>query len=175
MENTVALISAITSAITLIAGGSFLFFKSRKINEQAKAAQEVNTAKSGEFALAKEEVEFNRDIAGKLREEYKTLLDNNVEMRREVGELRITVGRLSRKVLGFEKAFSIEIAKKKDAERKICNLEYCDKRKPPIGSFATEDYAIINEDYEDNKRRKSNNNIPIRKEDSSDNQRNQIP
>jgi len=61
MENTVALISAITSAITLIAGGSFLFFKSRKINEQAKAAQEVNTAKSGEFALAKEEVEFNRD------------------------------------------------------------------------------------------------------------------
>jgi len=138
--------SIVTGIVSVAGSGIFFSIRDKKRTVKAKASQEETSAKQQEFQLLKDEVVFNREIAGKLREEYSSNLTETLKLRNEVAGVKFLTSRQTRKIAGLEKAFKIEIAKKKAAEDKICDVIECERRKPPLGSFSTKEYKIINEE-----------------------------
>jgi len=119
----VEVISALGGAAGL---GTFLWYA---LNLRSKKKVEKATAE-GAMAEADSKVADNwQRFAEKIQSEY--------------DELKARFNKLEQRQLQVERALSTTTSQKRYAEYHICTDLGCQNRKPPIGTFKTEDYTDI--------------------------------
>jgi len=129
------ILNVISSLIIAGVFGNIIFHRYRKKSERLKPKREDIdiadiTRKSAEEAM--EEV-------AKWHQKVNDLLDNSLEMKKEINELKYQVDENNRKVTGIQSTLKRQIGKKKFAEKNICLVTKCKLREPPLGTFTSED------------------------------------
>lgn len=129
------LFSTVSGLISLGAVGSIVFFRYRKKSEKLKPQDEGMDI----VDKATKKTELLVDEVGKWHDKVNQLYNESVEMRKEIGDLKYQVLEQNRKISGVQDTLKRQIGRKKYAERRICTVLDCTLRRPPFGSFTSED------------------------------------
>jgi hypothetical protein len=112
---------------------------------EANAHQQATTAEQQEAELRRHELETAYQMIEQMKqqnaylgEQIKLQRQEKEEDRKIKGELRMKVAEHERILIGIQKAWNIEMSKKRDAERHYCGVENCSARKPRMGEYETE-------------------------------------
>ena len=138
------LFSFISGLISLGAIGSIVFFKYRRKSERLKPKREDIeitdiTRKSAEEAM---------DEVGKWHDKVNELYDVSSEMKREIGELKSQLDEI-------QGMLTRQVSRKKYAETHLCTVVDCTLRKPPLGTYKSDDdnldkYVKLNKNIKKN-------------------------
>ena len=121
----------------IVGGGTFMHYR-------ARAKQEKNTAKSGEFEILQKQIEFQGILITNFQTDALSKDDRIMKLEKEKEEIKFLQGTHDRKLSGIQKLLKKEVGLKKYAEGNIClNLD-CNLRKPALGEFHTEDPEVTN-------------------------------
>lgn len=66
------------------------------------------------------------------------LIEEQEKMRKKNSEISLENVEMARKIKGMEAAIKREISDKRQAQKYICQVEDCELRKPPLGTFGNE-------------------------------------
>lgn len=113
--------------------------------EEAQAKQEDNTAAQQQANLVSTQIETSKQMLEQMKQhnEYQAALLKSYELekledRKIKQELRYKVTEHERKIEGLQRAFTESESRRIAAERLYCAKESCKIRKPPIGTYSSE-------------------------------------
>lgn len=121
----------------IVGGGTFMHYR-------ARAKQEKNTAKKGEFEILQQQIEFQGTLITNFQNDALLKDDRIMKLEKENEEIRFLQVKHERKLSGIQKLLTKEVGHKKYAEKHICINVDCNLRKPALGEFHTEDPEVIN-------------------------------
>lgn len=129
------LFSTISGLLSLGAISSIVFFRYRKKSEKLKPQNEgLDIADK-----ASKNAESLLDEVGKWHDKVNQLYEESGKMKQEISELKYQLSQNDRKLTGIQETLRKQIGRKKYAERHICTVLDCTLRRPPLGTFTSED------------------------------------
>lgn len=121
----------------IVGGGTFMHYR-------ARAKQEKNTAKKGEFEILQQQIEFQGTLITNFQNDALLKDDRIMKLEKEKEEIKFLQGKHDRKLSGIQKLLTKEVGHKRYAERHICLNVECNLRKPALGEFHTDDPEVTN-------------------------------
>lgn len=121
----------------IVGGGTFMHYR-------ARAKQEKNTAKKGEFEILQQQIEFQGTLITNFQNDSLLKDDRIMKLEKEKEEIKFLQGKHDRKLSGIQKLLTKEVGHKRYAERHICLNVECNLRKPALGEFHTDDPEVTN-------------------------------
>lgn len=108
-----------------------IYFKERKVKESGEAIKTKEEAK----ATIIETFEKELTLLPTMKKAIEELVAKDVENSKKIGEFAIQIEKLENRV-------TLEIEKKTFAEKYICELVECQERKPPFGTFSSDNPPV---------------------------------
>ena len=120
-------------SLTLSAGAItyIIYFKERKVKEGGEAIKTKEEAKATIIATFEKEL----SLLPTMKKAIEELIDKDVKNSKIIGEFAIQIEKLENRV-------TLEIEKKTFAEKYICELVECQERKPPFGTFSSDNPPV---------------------------------
>lgn len=108
-----------------------IYFKERKVKESGEAIKTKEEAKATIIKTFEKEL----TLLPTMKKAIEELVEKDVENSKKIGEFAIQIEKLENRV-------TLEIEKKTFAEKYICELVECQERKPPFGTFSSDNPPV---------------------------------
>lgn len=114
--------------------------------EEALAKQEESHAKQDDTDWRQKELDLMTSFVNTAKEQFEDLTKRYDECRKDKAEMLSAIRRFEqqeqerdRKIEGLQRAFTEEVARRKLVERFYCSNERCKVRRPPLGTYSSDE------------------------------------
>ncbi len=130
-----SILSGLIGGVSIWEGIKFIIFRK---HARAKESAGVMDATAGTLKSYGQIIDKQAERINKLTETTLDLSSEILKLKGTQEQAKYVISENERKIKGMQALFSIEVGKKKAAERLICFVENCTVRKPKLGTYKTE-------------------------------------